>query len=156
MYIPEEREAVNEYSVDDESIKNIMHEISDDEGFQAYLLRIAELLESVESQKVNVIINYLLYGMILQEGQTLESISSHHPELKTLLEGYCVGLDKVESALSDSKELESESFPCLVDNLRMDKDFYKKHRKEINSFLKMLPDVRKNLEDLSCRIMGIK
>ena len=68
MYIPEseEREPVKEYSVDDESIKNIMHEISDDEGFQEYIERISGLLESVESKKVNIIINYLLYGMIVK------------------------------------------------------------------------------------------
>ena len=103
-----------------------------------------------------LMINYLLYGILLDKGQNLECVTSVHDKLKELLDEYYIGLDKVEKTLSANSELEVNKFPELVDSLRMDKDYYKKHKKVIDSFVKMLPNIRKNLEKISRGIMGIE
>ncbi len=150
MNISEDREPVREYSSDDSRIKNIMAEISfGDEGIHEYLNRISELLESVESKKINSLLNILLYGMLLNDGQEIECIKLVHKDLKKYLEAYYKSLGNVEAYLSENKYIGTDTFPSLVNKLRTDKDFSKKHKKEINKMLKMLPDIKRNLENIA-------
>ena len=146
----EEKALVKEYSVDDQGIKNIVAEIfaSDDNDLRDYLTRITDLLENIEIKRINILINYLLYGMILNDASSFTCLDGVRKEIGAYMDGYVAGLNAVDAALNESAVISVDTFPALVDQLRTDKDYYKNNRKEINRLLKLLPDVKANLDHI--------
>ena len=146
----EERELVKEYSVDDQGIKNIVSEIfaSDDNDLRDYLTRITDLLENIELKRINILINYLLYGLILNDAAAFTCLDGAREEIGAYMDGYLAGLNAVDTALNESNVISVDAFPALVDQLRTDKDYYKNNRKEIDRLLKLLPDVKGNLDHI--------
>ena len=84
--------------------------------------------------------------MVINEGREISSLKPIHDDLEKFMEDYLSSLDNIESALSEIKDVEVDTLPGLVDLLRTDKDYYKKYKKEINSLMKLLPDIKNNLE----------
>jgi len=157
MNVNEKNELIHEYDVDDPAIRNIMKEINPEENIDihGYMNRISELLESIESKKINGLINFLIYGMILNEGEGMESLKSIHEDIQNAMEVYHSTLDDIEDTLRRDKTIKPDSFSALVNELRMDKDFYKTHKKDINALLSMLPDIKYNLELISRVLLGM-
>ena len=146
----EKKALVKEYSVDDQGIKNIVAEIfaSDDNDLRDYLTRITDLLENIEIKRINILINYLLYGMILNDAASFTCLDGVREEIGAYMDGYVAGLNAVDAALSESDVISVDAFPALVDQLRTDKDYYKNNRKEIDRLVKLLPDVKGNLDHI--------
>jgi sulfur relay (sulfurtransferase) DsrC/TusE family protein len=158
MNIDCKKDIIHEYDVDDPAIRNIVQEIKGEEGGSSihnYMNRISELLESIERRKINGLINFLIYGMILNEGVDMETLKTIHEDIQTYLEDYHSTLDDIEDAIQTDKEIAFVLFPELINELRMDKDFYKNHKKSISALLKLLPDIRQNLEHISRALLGM-
>jgi hypothetical protein len=150
-------EVIHEYDVDDPAIRNIMQEINPEgsSDIHDYMNRISELLESIEIKKINGLINFLIYGLILNEGENMECLSGIHEDIQGYMEVYHLTLDDIEEALRADKKINVELFPELVNEMRMDKEFYKTHKKNINVLLNMLPDIKHNLEYISRALLGV-
>ena len=147
---------IKEYSMDDTSIRNIISEIFVDEenSLRSYLTRIAELLESVESHKLNALGNFLLYGMLLNDGTTFEPLFYVRDSLSGYLEEYHQSLDKIEEFLALNEKLEVENLSQFIDTLRDDKEYQKRNIKEIETVFELVPDIKSNLEVLTKNILG--
>ena len=146
---------IREYSIDDESIKNIMNELTseDNEGVRAYLARISELIENIESKKINRLLNYLLYGMILNDGLAIECIAPAEAVLSAYMDEYISALDRVEVLIAETDELQASTLPELVDLMRMDNLFDKDHRAVLKVLDSELPDIKGNLENIARLIL---
>jgi len=157
MCIEERCEIIREYDVDDPAIRNIVQEVKGEgeRDIHTYMNRISELLESIESRRINGLINFLIYGMILNEGVYMDCLESIHEDIQLYLEDYHLTLDDIEDTMLSNREIDVVLFPDLINELRMDKDFYKKHKKSINALLNLLPDIKQNLEHISRALLGM-
>ena len=157
MDISEKSDIINEYDVDDPAIENIMKEIGPEgSGVEHnYMNRISELLESIETKKINGLINFPIYGMLLNEGKDMDILKKIHNEIREFLLVYHSSLDDIEETLAVNKKIKMTIFPELINELRMDKAFYKTHKKNIDGLLKKLPDMKKNLELISRTLLGM-
>ncbi len=153
----EKCDVINEYDVDDPAIQNIMQEINPegDGGAHVYMNRISELLESIEARKINGLMNFIIYGMILDEGQGMVALEKINNQIEEFMVQYHSSLDEIEDALAISKNLKVTIFSDLINEIRMDKTFYKTHKKDIDKFIKKLPDMKQNLEFISRVLLGM-
>ena len=144
----EDRPLAREYSIDDQSIRNIVAEIfaEDDSDVREYLTRITDLIENIEIKKINILINYLLYGMILNDASSLLCMERAAADIALYMQGYVAGLDAVDAELHASRNMTVSTLPALVDQLRSDENYYKNNKKEIDRLVSLLPDVKGNLE----------
>ena len=147
---------INDYSIDDSSIKNILSEIFADEesSLRSYLTRISELLESVESHELNTLGNFLLYGMLINDGTTFEPLFYVRDSLSGYLEEYHQSLDKIEEFLALNEKLEVDNLSQFIDSLYCDNDYQKKNIKEVEAVFEFVPDIKSNLEALTRSILS--
>ena len=157
MDIPEKCDVIREYDVDDPAIKNIMQEINpeNENGIHQFMNRVSELLESFENRKINLLLNFLLYGMILNEAQSMDVLKSIHGDIEEFMTAYHLSLDAIEDALAANSNLNTTTVSGIVSELRMDKDFYKNHKKDIDALLKCLPEIKSNLDLISRVLLGM-
>ena len=158
MDLPGKCEIVREYDIDDPAIRNIVQEINGEEGVGVvpdYMNRISELLESIENRKINALVNFMLYGMILNDGRDMEALRSIQDDISEYMDAYYLSLDDIEDTIAANDNFKMNLLPELVNELRLDKDFYKTHKKDINVLVGMLPDIRENLEFISKVLLGV-
>lgn len=149
---------------DDKSVANVMSELgSDDPGedLQSQIDRITALVDLVEVNKLNGLLNYPLYGMLLNDLSEFDCLSAHASFFKERLEEYADGLDSLEKQLSagalpdDASPFPISTLPDLINEISMQCDFMTKNKKELTTLLKELPDVKQRLEETTKIILGI-
>ena len=157
MDMVEKCEVIREYDVNDPAIQNIMQEIDpeNEKGVHVFMNRVSDLLESFENRRINLLLNFLLYGMILNDAQDMDVLKSIHGDLEEFMQAYHTSLDAVEDAIAADGSIEVTTLPEVVSALRMDKDYYKNHKKELNALLKLLPEIKSNLELISRVLLGM-
>ena len=157
MDIPEKCDVIHEYDVNDPAIRHIMQEINpeDEKGVHDFMDRVSGLLESFENRRVNRLLNFLLYGMVLNDARSMDILQSIHVDIEAFLDAYYSSLDAVEDALASGTTMGVTTLPKFVSELRMDKEFYKSHKKEIDALLKLLPEMKSNLELISRVLLGV-
>ena len=157
MDMLEKCDVIREYDVNDPAIQNIMQEIDpeNENGVHQFMNRVSDLLESFENRRINLLLNFLLYGMILNDAQSMDVLQSIHGDIEEFMKSYHTSLDAVEDAIAADRSMELTTLPELVNALRMDKDFYKNHKKDLNALLKFLPEIKSNLELISRVLLGM-
>ena len=159
----EENEERSAYS-DDESVANVMSELGSEDtedDLQSQIDRITALVELVEVNRLNALLNYPLYGMLLHDLSEFDCLNAHASFFEERLQEYANSLDSlekrlIEGALPDgASPFPISTLPDLINEMRMQDDFTKKNKKALTALTKELPDVKKTLEDATRIILGI-
>ena len=150
--------------VDDESVANVMSEIALEENendLHMQIEQIIRLIETIETNKINALLNYPLYGMLLNELSSFKCLAAHSIFFEQKLNEYIGSLDELEEVLANGAiPDETSPFPIttlstLIDEMRMQDDFTKKYKKELHQLLKILPNVKQTLEEIIKIVLGI-
>ena len=159
----EENELRTAYS-DDKSVTNVMSELGSTdlgEDLQSQIDRITALVELVEVNRLNALLNYPLYGMLLNDLSKFDCLNAHSSFFTERLEEYVSGLDALEKQLAEGilhytpSASPITTLPELINEMRMRDDFMKDNQKELTILSKTLPDIKKRLEDATRIILGI-
>ncbi len=151
-----------EFDID--SLPNIASELemdADGVDLRAMMDRLSALIECVEENRLNALLNFPLYGLLLHDLSGLGCLSKNAAMFAGFLEEYTETLDKLdlwiaEAAFDDGPGAPSiTNLPGLINAIRTTKGFDTKHASALDSLSDLLPDVDANLETVARRILGI-
>ena len=155
-------EIPKEFDID--SLPNISSELelnADGVDLRAMMDRLSALIECLEADRINALLNFPLYGLLLHDLSELECLSKDAAMFAGFLEEYSHTLDKLDLWIAEAA-FDNESgapsitnLPGLINAIRTTKGFDTKHASALDNLSDLLPDINANLETVARRILGI-
>ncbi|MCK5844116.1 MAG: hypothetical protein KAG97_05365, partial [Victivallales bacterium] len=126
-------------SLDDKSLSNLASELGaeDRENLQSLLDRITQLVEFIENDKLNAMLNFPLYGLLIRNLSALQCLKPLESLFLRHLDEYTAALDAIETRLKE-EHLEDgttpiATLPALVNAMRNQKTFTNKNKKKLTA-----------------------
>ncbi|NOY75126.1 MAG: hypothetical protein GXP32_04960 [Kiritimatiellaeota bacterium] len=150
-------------SLDDPALANLASELGADgnEDLQSLLERVNQMMEFVENDKTNALLNFPLYGLLLNELLALQCIKPYESVFKKFLDEYLSSLDTLDAHVAavfprdDWNRSDITDLPSLINEMRSDGSFAKQRKKELKLLSSDVPDLKKNLETIETIILGM-
>jgi hypothetical protein len=159
-----DREMDASMEFDIESVPNIASELemdADGVDLRAMMDRISDLIECVEDNRVNALLNFPLYGLLLHDLSGLKCLEKDADLFVGLLEEYASALDRLDARIGDGMFAGTDAFapvddlPSLINAMRMGESFVSANAKKLDELVEILPDVDANLEATARRVLGM-